>query len=187
MTTTIGKRRAKVGARIGKRRRRQVAVAKNLAAGMNPTEALVEAGYSKTTAQKRAYQVVRQPAIQSILTESCERILSKRQMDFDAILEPLFDSLHAKIIVKNSQAMTAKEVDLPDHDIRMAASDRLMNLYRGKGGQNEEEQQERPRILFQVNFIDTPIVQDAKPVFSSPPSQSVSPVPRVTFVKSGKV
>ncbi len=154
----------------------------------------MEAGYSETTAKKRAYQVVQQPVIQSILTESCQRIMSKRQIDFDAILEPLFDSLGAKIIVKSAQFGT-KEVDLPDHEIRMAASDRLIDLYRTKGKQSaEEEKPERPPVIFQVNFIDAPTAHTPKqvtggptiPLKTSSQSEQVPPVPRVTFVKSGK-
>lgn len=188
------KSRRNIGSRTGKNRRRQVAAAKNLAAGMHPTEALVEAGYSETTAKKRAYQVVQQPVIQSILTESCQRIMSKRNMDFDAILEPLFDSLNAKIIVKSAQFGTT-EVDLPDHEIRMAASDRLIDLYRTKGGQREEERQpERLSVIFQINFVETPPERNPKPVTISPVAPFAAnsrsgpgpPGPRVTFVKSGK-
>lgn len=195
MSRATGKSRRRVGARTGKNHRRQVAAARNLAAGMNPTEALVEAGYSETTAEKRAYQVVRQPIIQSLLTDSCERIMSKRKMDFDAILEPLFDSLHANIIVKSAQYGT-KELDLPDHAIRMAASDRLIDLYRTKGGQCEEEEEkpDRPRVMFQINFIKTPTKHNHSPVVIDPmmplptssQSERVPPAPRVAFIKSGK-
>jgi len=92
---------------------------------------MVEAGYSATYARSHAYSVVKRPYIQSILTDACDRILARQNMEFDALLKPYFDGLTAKVIVKNQQLEDAQEIDLPDHATRMNAADRLVELYGG--------------------------------------------------------
>ena len=49
-------------------------------------------------------------------------------MVLDDILEPVFDALNAKMIVKSQHLGDAQEVNLLDHQIRMQASDRLGEL-----------------------------------------------------------
>jgi phage terminase small subunit len=120
------------------RKKKQRRAAKNVANGMDATTALIEAGYSESYAKARGYAVVKRPYIQTILTESCDRILKKRDMVLDDILEPVFDALKAKVIVKIQQLGDAQEVDLPDHQTRMNAADRLVELY---GGTSKEKTQ----------------------------------------------
>jgi hypothetical protein len=179
----------------GKNKRRQAAAARNLAEGMSTEEALVDAGYSPVTARKNGYAIVREPYIQSILTESCQRIMYKRQMDFDGILEPLFDALNAKIILKVPRRGKAIQTNVVDHMTRMEAAGRLIDLHRrNKGGAVEDD--EKPPVkplIINVHFIDPPKKQAPQPVLLAPPNSDSSrsspdaapPVPQAKFV-SGK-
>ena len=112
--------------------RRQRATAENLAKGMGAQEAMVAAGYSPLYVQHQGYKAIKRPCIQSVFTDSCERILAKRQMQFDELVEPYFDGLKAKVIVKSQQLGDAQETEFPDHALRMNAADRLVDLFGGK-------------------------------------------------------
>src|SRR5690349_12484362 len=105
--------------RVGKNRQRQLAAAKNLARGMNPEEALVAAGYSPSTARKNGYAIVRQPYIQSLLTESCQRVLAMRHKQIDALLVSYVDALDARILFTNPQSGAIEETKIVDHAMRM--------------------------------------------------------------------
>ena len=161
---------------------------------MGQEEALLEAGYSPTTARKIAYQVVRHPVIQSLLTDSCQRIMQKRNMEFDAILEPYFDGLKAPLIVKSTQlgdAQIARDPKtgepFPDYHTRIASADRLVDLHLQKGAQGEDQKPPGPPVNIQVNFIKTPTQHPSPRVSTKPTIQAQgtgSPVPKVAFVSS---
>jgi hypothetical protein len=112
--------------------RRQRATQETLAKGMAPQEAMIAAGYSPLYVQHQGYKAIKRPCIQSVFTDSCERILAKRQMQFDELVEPYFDGLKANVIVKSQQLGDAQETEFPDHALRMNAADRLVDLYGGK-------------------------------------------------------
>jgi phage terminase small subunit len=122
------------------RKEKQTRAARNLAKGMDAKTALIEAGFSESYAKARGYTVVKRPYIQSILTESCDRIMKKRDMILDDILEPVFEALSAMVIVKSQQLGDAPEVNLPDHQTRMQASDRLIELNSGQMKDKEKEE-----------------------------------------------
>lgn len=111
---------------------RQQATAINLAKGMSIEKAMLQAGYSPSYAHDQGYKAVKRPCIQSVFTESCERIMAERDMQIDKFIVPYFDALTANMIVKIPQLGNAQEVDLPDHSMRMSAADRLIALYGGK-------------------------------------------------------
>ena len=117
--------------------RRQQATAINLAKGMSIEKAMLQAGYSPSYAHDQGYKSVKRPCIQSIFTDSCQRIMDKRAMKFDEIMEPIFDALTAKVIVRSTQLGDAQEVDLPDYPIRMSAADRLIELFGGTGNTSD--------------------------------------------------
>ena len=89
----------------------------------------MQAAYSESCARHQGYQAVKRPCIQSIFTEACERILTKRQLQFDKILESYFDALDAKVVVRDR--LRAKETTVPDHSLRMEATNRIVSLYGG--------------------------------------------------------
>lgn len=169
-----------------KSRLRRKAVAMNLAMGMKPEEALLEAGYSPTTARKKAYLVIRHPVVQSLLTECCERVLRKHNKSFDDLLRPLVKALDANIVMKMSASGTAVQTTVADHPTRMAAATHLIGLYRAKGNEIQEGDagSKRPPVLLQINFIKSP--KDSTPcVISRPipqPASRVAPIPQVKFV-----
>ena len=118
---------------------RQRKTAENLAKGMKPQEAMIAAGYSPGYAQADGYRMVKRPCVQSVFTDSCERIRQARQLPFDAIVTPYFDALTAPLIVKSTQLGDAymplepkTQLPYPDHAIRMDAADRIVDLYGGK-------------------------------------------------------
>jgi hypothetical protein len=132
--------------------RRQRATAQNLAKGMTVEKAMLVAGYSPSYAHDQGYKAVKRPCIQSVFTDSCERILAKRQMQFDELVEPYFDGLKAKVIVKSQQLGDAQETEFPDHALRMNAADRLVDLYGGKPRDVEMPTEPPPKgltIIFQ--------------------------------------
>jgi hypothetical protein len=150
---------------------------------------MIEAGYSPTTADKKAHLVVRQPAVQSILTEACQRIMRKRNMAFDEILEPYFDGLKAKVIVKSQQLGDAQEVDLPDHHVRMQAADRLVKLHvAGPSEEAEGRGANVPPVNIQVNFVSARAPGQEPNGPDGRPSDIVTPplgnLPQARFLKS---
>jgi len=133
-------------------------IAEGLAKGLTQMQAVLEAGYAASTAKKKAYAIVKRPLVQSALTDTCERILAKRKMQFDEIVEPYFDALKAPLIVKSTQlgdAQVPKDLEtgqpFPDHALRMDAADRIVDLFGGKPREVEmpSEPQKGLTIIFQ--------------------------------------
>ena len=52
---------------------------------MTVEKAMIDAGYSPSYTHDQGYQAVKRPCIQS-LTDSCERIMTERNMQFDALV-----------------------------------------------------------------------------------------------------
>ncbi len=167
--------------------RRQRATAENLAKGMGAQEAMVAAGYSPLYAQHQGYKAIKRPCIRSVFTDSCERILAKRQMQFDELVEPYFDGLKAKVIVKSQQLGDAQETEFPDHAVRMNAADRLVDLYGGKPREVEmpSEPQKGLTIIFQKEAsAKVAVVVNQKDLTRIVPTgETKHPVLPVTFRK----
>ena len=100
-------------------------IAEGLAQGLTQVKAVEEAGYSPMTAQKKAYDIVKRPLVQSALTEALER----QGMTFDRILKPVVDALDATIIARTLAGLV--KTKLPDYRIRLEAHGRLVSLYGG--------------------------------------------------------
>jgi hypothetical protein len=100
-------------------------IAEGLAKGLTQMKAVEQAGYSPTTAQKKAYAIVKRPLVQSALTEALER----QGVTFDRILKPLIEALDATVVIRTLAGPL--ETKLPDHRIRLEAHDRLISLYGG--------------------------------------------------------
>ncbi|MEO6308573.1 MAG: hypothetical protein ABIO96_02555 [Nitrospiraceae bacterium] len=136
--------------------RRQQAEAINLEKGMTIEKAMLQAGYSPSYAHAQGYKAVKRPCIQSILTDSCERIMTKRIMQFDEIVEPYFDALKAPLIVKSSRLEDAKiptdpkTEPFPDHALRMDAVDRIVDLFGGKPREVEMPSEPPKRITIEL-------------------------------------
>lgn len=99
--------------------------------GGNVTQAMLQAGYSPNTANTPS-KLTKAPAVQNEL----QRLLKKKGITLDKALQPIADGLTAiKMVVhgKNSEESWVDEI--PDHGIRMQASDRalkLMNITKDK-------------------------------------------------------
>ena len=100
-------------------------IAEGLAQGLTQVKAVEEAGYSPMTAQKKAYDIVKRPLVQTALTEALER----QGMTFERILKPVVDALDATVIAHTLAGPV--KTKLPDHRIRLEAHNRLVSLYGG--------------------------------------------------------
>jgi hypothetical protein len=109
---------------VGKRKD-QHKVAEGLARGLSKREAVRQAGYSPITADKKAYDIVKRPVVQTALTEALER----QGMTFDRILKPVVDALDATVVAHTLAGPV--KTKLPDHRIRLEAHNRLVSLYGG--------------------------------------------------------
>jgi hypothetical protein len=170
-------------------------IAEGLAKGLTQMQAVLEAGYAASTAQKKAYAIVKRPLVQSALTDTCERILAKRKMQFDEIVEPYFDALNAPLIVKSAQLGDAymplepkTQKPYPDHAVRMAAADRIVDLYGGKPGRVElpSEPPKGLTIIFQKEASARPpiVVNPTGRTSIIPEGETKHPPLPVTFVKA---
>lgn len=176
-----------------KSRLRRKAVAKNLAIGMNPEQAVIEAGYSPMTARKKAYLVIRHPEVQSILTESVARVLTVENKKLDDIVRPYVKALDATVVVKMPAAGVAVQTTVVDHSTRMAAATHLIGLHRAMRSdvQKDDAGTKGPPVLLQINFIKSPEDKDSRsfglPLSGSRqvlPEQGDVSVPQVSFVQS---
>lgn len=100
--------------------------AQNYARGMSKRDALIEAGYSESTANKSAAAVFNRPLVQSELT----RALKKVGVTFEKIVQPIADGLRAKkSFLHNKLGLIT--TDEADHLVRLAAADRAIDLMGG--------------------------------------------------------
>jgi hypothetical protein len=94
-------------------------VAQGLARGLSQVEAVRQAGYSESTARKKAYQIFRRPLVQSALTVA----LARQGATLAKIVQPVVDGLGAKVRVtvpgRGRKRPKVYETELPDHEIRL--------------------------------------------------------------------
>jgi hypothetical protein len=106
----------------GVRRVRQRKAAALLAKGVPATQALIQAGYSKSYAYARQYRVIEQPEIRSLVTAAFRRAgLTMKQ-----VIQPYLDGLQATIITR--EGLRARKTKIPDLGLRMDAADRILRL-----------------------------------------------------------
>ncbi len=150
-----------------KARGKQRAVALGLAHGLSQIEAVKQAGYADSTAEKKAYRIVQHPQVKSFLTEALEALgVTAKQ-----ILQPIKDGLEACEVVKTEDGKIL--TDHPDHKIRFMAHDRAVQLYGlGKGAEHPAPglDQPAPTYNIQINFV-------------KPKERAATPLPEVGFVK----
>jgi hypothetical protein len=107
-------------------------VAQGLARGLSQAEAVRRAGYSESTARKKAYQIFRRPLVQSALTAA----LARQGATLAKIVQPVVDGLDAKVRVTvpgyGRRRPKVYETELPDHEIRLKAHDRAVSLLGGR-------------------------------------------------------
>jgi phage terminase small subunit len=83
------------------------------------------AGYAPSSASSNPYLILNRPRVRSLLTEALERA----GLTEDTLCATLLAALNARVQIINTRTMTAVEVDLPDHSVRLAAADRIVALY----------------------------------------------------------
>ena len=142
-------------------------MALGLAQGLSQIEAVKQAGYSDSTAEKKAYRIVRHPQVQSVLTEALEAL----GVTAKKIMQPVIDGLEACEVVKTEDGKIL--TDYPDHKIRFMAHDRAVQLYGlGNGAEHPAPGLDQPSHTYniQINFV-------------SPKDRAATPLPEVGFVK----
>ncbi len=143
-------------------------VAKGLARGLSGADALRQAGYAESTIDKKGYQIIKRPQTQSFLTDALERL----GVTSEKIMQTLVDGLEAKVVVKSSEALTAKETEVPDLRTRMDAADRIADLYGSKPRAAEASKPAPPSLIcnfFRVEAGQTSARKDVTPLRSSQP------------------
>ena len=108
---------------LDKRERKFVA---GVAEGKSLTQAAKDAGYAKSTAEKKASAILSRPLVKSELTKALEACGVK----FADILRPIADALKARKSYVHPKAGLL-ESGFPDHAIRLAAGDRAIRLLGG--------------------------------------------------------
>jgi len=86
-----------------------------MARGLSATEAVRQAGYAESTVQKKAYQIVQRPLVQSALTDALER----QGLTMEKLMKVYLDALEANHVVKSSERLEAVETEVPDVRMRV--------------------------------------------------------------------
>jgi hypothetical protein len=107
---------------LDKRERKFVA---GVVEGKPLIRAAKDAGYAKSTAEKKSFAILRRPLVQSELTKAMER----HGLTMKRIVQPIVAGLTANLSMVVHGVMI--ESDFPDHHIRLAASDRAVKLLGG--------------------------------------------------------
>ena len=108
---------------LDKRERKFVA---GVAEGKSLTQAAKDAGYAKSTAEKKTSAILSRPLVKSELTKALELCGVK----FADIVRPIADALKARKSYAHPKAGLL-ESGFPDHAIRLAAADRAIRLLGG--------------------------------------------------------
>ena len=98
-----------------------------MARGLSATEAVRQAGYAESTVQKKAYQIVQRPLVQSALTDALER----QGLTMEKLMKVYLDALEANHVVKSSERLEAVETEVPDVRMRMDAANHVAQFYGG--------------------------------------------------------
>ncbi len=119
---------------VGNGRRRKTALdprerrfAQGVARGKTKVQAARDAGYTESTALKKSFALIDRPRIRSFLTDALEQA----GLTPDHIVQAAIEALNANHILKSMEDRKVYESDVPDHDARMRAMDRLVDLYGG--------------------------------------------------------
>jgi hypothetical protein len=150
-----------------------------LAQGKTKTQAARDAGYTEATALKQSYRFLNRPLVQSALTEALTRL----DMTFEKIVQPIVDGLEATIVLKNTQDLVAKKTTIPDLPVRLQAHDRAVALLAGRPQHGEMPKPSRPPLT--VVFQSIPSGNDRR--IASPARDAVEIMPtkklkQVTFI-----
>ena len=95
-------------------------------AGKSLTQAAKDAGYAKSTAEKKASAILNRPLVRSELTKALEHL----GHTMESIVRPIADALKARKSYVHPRAGLL-ESRFPDHAIRLAAADRAIRLLGG--------------------------------------------------------
>ena len=95
-------------------------------AGKSLTQAAKDAGYAKSTAEKKASAILNRPLVRSELTKALERL----GHTMESIVRPISEGLKARKSYVHPKAGLL-ESEIADHAIRLVAADRAIRLLGG--------------------------------------------------------
>ncbi len=151
------------------RRKNLQKVARGLARGLSGADALRQVGYAESTIDKKGYQILKRPQVQSFLTETLEQ----GGVTAQKIMQPIKDGLEACEVVRTKDGNIL--TDYPDHKTRFMAHDRAVVLYGLTGKHSDHLPTEPPQPTQPVSF---------NIVFVAPPNRDPQPtMPEVHFVQ----
>ncbi len=143
-------------------------VALGLAQGLSQVEAVKQAGYSDSTAEKKAFEIVRRPQVQNFLTEALEDLGVTAKM----IMQPIIDGLEAREVIRSKDGDIL--ADDPDYRVRLQAHDRAVALYELANGA------EHPASGLDTQ---TSATYNLQIVFVKPKDREATPLPEAGLVK----
>src|SRR5215831_11247005 len=107
--------------------KRERKFAAGVAAGKSLRQAAREAGYAPSTAEKKAYKIIRSPRVQSFLTDAMEKLGVTAEM----IVQPIKNALLATrtVAIKTKEGEVQLKTDEPDVRLQLEGFDRAERLY----------------------------------------------------------
>ena len=131
-------------------------------------QAAKDAGYAKSTAEVKSYGILQRPRVQLFLTDALERA----GITPDALAKPIQEALQACVRLVNSRQGTFVETELPDHQARLQAYDRVVAAYGAVPRAVEMLEPPLPSLSVTINEVDPK--DQAKPIKEVvPPSGSL--------------
>lgn len=158
---------------------KQRALLDGIAAGKSVLQAARDAGYSEYTARSAPYLFLKQPEVQSPLTEA----LAKVGVTPEKISQRILDGMDAKVRVTFEGEV--KEVDLADHRVRGEFVDRATTLMGVVPKNIQAPEAPRKQMVVLIAKDERTSAQPIKQI-NPPPATTTKPVskpPKAVFVK----
>lgn len=162
---------------------KQRALLKGISAGKSVLQAAKDAGYAESSARQLPYQFLKQPEVQSPLTEALARV----GVTPDKISKTILEGMEAKARVAFEG--TLSETELPDHRVRGEFVDRATTLM-GVVPRNIQAP-EAPRKQMVVLIAQDPRTPATAAIKQINPPKATTPMPagkapKAIFVKEMK-
>ena len=138
--------------------------------GKSIRQAAKDAGYAESTACVKSYGILQRPRVQTCLTDALERA----GITPEALAKPIYEALEARVRMTNSRLGTVIETELPDHQTRLQAYDRMVAAYGAVPRVVEMPEPPPPGLNVTINVVD-PKTQAKSVKEVTPPSGSLQP------------
>jgi hypothetical protein len=106
---------------------RELRFIKGVVEGKSRIQAAIDAGFAKSTAEKKSYAILQRPLVRSELTKALERT----GVTLEHIVRPIADALTATRSYVDPKSGLLVETSVPDHKMRLEASRAAVALFGG--------------------------------------------------------